>query len=716
MKRVKQHDGSDCGAACLVSVCKWYSMPATIAMVRQIAGTASTGTTVLGLVRAAKELGFESKGVRCASENVANLILPAIAHLQLDDRQHFVVLGAVSASKVRIMDPVDGKRRVMRFDKFMDQSTGVFILMVPDDSQVVRQSGKSTPVRFWSLLRPHGSILAQCVLGAMVYSFLGLSTAVFIQKITDHVLPNGDRSILQVLGITMVVLLIFQIYLNYLKSVYILQTGQRIDAKLITGYYRHILCLPQLFFDRMKVGEVLSRVNDAVKIRIFLNDVAIGVFVNLITVVFSITLMCMYNWRLAALALCVLPVYAVIYAVTNRVNKSIQRDLMEKMADLEAVTVSSLQSARTIKALCIEDEMIRKMNGSFYGMLKSTYQSSKTDIVSHTGSEFVSRLVTILILWVGAGLVLDNQLSPGELFSFFSLTGYFTGPLTALIHVNRFMQDALIAADRLFEIMDLAIEENADASIEANCIGNVQLKNIHFEYLPGCKVLNGVNANIQIGRCTAIVGESGSGKSTILDIIQKRYLVSEGQLYIGNVSYQYISLQSLRKRIGVVPQHAELFAGTILENITIGIHQPDVTRVINILCKLKMMDFIDQLPNGLNSMVSNHGISLSGGQRQLLCFARMLYRDPEIVLMDEPTSSLDAHSDSVVQQVINEMLIAGKTVVYVTHRLAAIKNADQIYFIENGKVAESGDHNQLISNRSLYFQMWSRQNVLPVKT
>ncbi|GAL77280.1 lipid A export ATP-binding/permease protein MsbA [Algibacter lectus] len=296
---------------------------------------------------------------------------------------------------------------------------------------------------------------------------------------------DGNRRLLNLLSTIMIIILLFQIFISSIKSILVLQTGQKIDRHLILGYYKHLLKLPpQRFFDTMKVGEIISRVNDAVKIRSFINDAAIQIFVNFFIVLFSFILMFTYHWKLALIISLVIPFYMLTYWIVNKLNKRVERRLMERGgAELESHLVESLNSVRTIKQFRIEPFANNKTDNRFSALLKNIYKSILNTIFSANSSEFLSRIFTIVLLWSGSGYVIDKIITPGELLSLYTLIGYFTNPVSQLIGMNKTIQNALIASDRLFEIMDLEREEVTDKiDITAESIGDIQFKNVEFSY------------------------------------------------------------------------------------------------------------------------------------------------------------------------------------------------------------------------------------------
>ncbi|MBS9773577.1 MAG: peptidase domain-containing ABC transporter [Tenacibaculum sp.] len=710
---IKQHDIKDCGAACLASVSAHYGVKMPIAKIRQLCHTDTRGTNVLGLVQGLEKLGFNAKGVKGGVDALPNIPLPAIAHTVVNQQyHHFVVIYKVAKGKVFVMNPAYGKIEEYTIEDFSKIWTGVLVLLQPNEYFQQKDESTSIYSRFWNLVQPHKSVLLQALVGALIYTILGLSTSIYIEKITDYVLIDGNRRLLNLLSLGMIVILLFQIFIGVMKSIFVLQTGQKMDKYLILGYYKHLLSLPQRFFDTMKVGEIISRVNDAVKIRAFINDVSIQIFVNIFIVIFSFALMFSYYWKLAIIMVLVVPLYFLVYWVTNKLNKKVERRLMEESAELESHLVESITAVRTIKQFGVEVFANNKTDNRFSILLKTFYKSILNSLFSQNSSEFLSRIFTIVLLWVGAGYVIDREITPGELMSFYALIGYFTSPISQLIGMNKTIQNALIAADRLFEIMDLEREENTDKmDLTPDAIGDIQFKEVSFSYGSRVDVFDDFNCLIEKGKTTAIVGESGSGKTTLAALLQNLYTLKSGKIMIGDYDVNYISNYSLRNLISVVPQQIDLFSGNVIENIALGEDFPNHQRIIELTKKLDILDFIEKLPDGFQTYLGENGALLSGGQKQRIAIARALYKNPEILILDEATSSLDTASEQVIQKTLNEFKSQGKTMIVIAHRLSTIAQSDKILVLKEGKVIEEGTHHKLLSKNSVYKTMWDKQSV-----
>ncbi|MCU4164997.1 peptidase domain-containing ABC transporter [Carboxylicivirga caseinilyticus] len=709
--KVKQRDITDCGAACLASIAGHYKLKLPVSRIRQMAGTDTKGTNVLGLIVAAEKMGFTAKGVKGSIDALPKIPLPAVAHVIINKAlHHYIVIYKVKDKVIEYMDPGDGKYHKESILEFENKWSGVLVLFAPSDDFVSRNEKVSNLRRFIFLLKPHKSMIIQALTGALIYTLIGLSTSIYIQKITDYVLVDGNTNLLNLLSFGMIILLIFQLFIGASKTILMLRTGQKIDAQLILGYYKHLLRLPQRFFDTMRVGEIISRINDAVKIRAFINDTSVALVVNIFIVLFSFFLMFIYSWKLAMLMAIIIPLYTLTYFIANKLNKKQERKVMENAAELESQLVESLNSMKTIKQFGLEDFTNFKTETRFITLLKTVYKSGLNSVFSANSSEFLSRLFTIILLWIGSYFVIDQSITPGELLSFYAIIGYFTSPAAGLIGMNKTVQNALIAANRLFEIMDLEREsEENRIELRKELIGDIIFDKVTFSYGTRTDVFENFSLTIPQGQITAIIGDSGSGKTTLTALIQKLYPINSGNITIGKHNINYYHTESLRKLIASVPQKLSLFAGNIIENIAVGEFHPDIEKILEVCNQLGILKFIEGLPNGFNTYLGEDGAILSGGQKQRLAIARALYRDPEILILDEATSSLDSESENYVQITIDEFTKQGKTIILIAHRLSTVMNADKIVVLENGKVIEEGTHYQLFDKQGKYFSMWSKQ-------
>lgn len=707
---IQQYDTTDCGAACLASVARYYRLRLPLWDIRRQAGTSKGGTSAYGLIKAAEALGFDAKGVQIELSDLSELPLPAIAHLQLPGgTHHFVVIYKVGKRKIKVMDPAYGRMQQLTLEDFNSRWTGVAILLIPSADFEAGNKTVSNFRRFWNVVKPHRAVFIQSGVGALVFSVLGLSTAFYIQKLTDFVLVGHNQNLLQLMGVVMLLIFVVQLLIGVLQSWFVLRVSQNIDTTLISGYFRHLIRLPQKFYDSMRIGELISRVNDAVKIRNFINQVAVEAVVDSLIIIIAFLVMMVFSKQLALLAYAVIPVYLLLFAITNTINRRLERTKMEETAELEIQLVESLRAVKTIKQMGAEDHFADGVDNRLIRVLEKVYSSGKLDVFSTSGMQFINRILTLAILWAGAGLVIDTELSAGELMSFFAISAYFTGPVARLAAINKSVHGALIAMDRLFELLELKHEreERPAMPIAHEDVGDIVFSKVQFSYTLEQELFNDFDLCVKTNSIAVLLGDSGSGKSTIGALIQGLYPVSNGKITIGGHDVAQLNLSDLRKVVGIVPQNIELFAGNVIENIALGDPTPDLKRLHQIIQQLGLEETIDQLPEGLYTWLGENAAQLSGGQRQRMAIARMLYLNPQIYIFDEATSFLDDRSEAIVKNLILELKQAGKTIIMVAHRMSVIDIADEVFVFGKGEVIQSGSVKELKADRKgRFYEMW----------
>lgn len=688
MPDFRQHDVTDCGAACLRFVFHHHGLRLSLAGIRLRAGTNRGGTTALGLVDTSRSYGFAAKGVRCTFDDLRSLPLPGIAHVIIEGgRQHYVVVTAVGKKSLRVMDPAVGRVGKWPTDQFKAMWTNVFVVITPGVDFVPSRPARGAWNKLLELLKPQQAVLVQAFCGVVLGTILSLSSAIYIQKIVDNVIVDGNRNLLRLLGVAMLVILAVRIVLGYCQSILMLKSAQRIDAGLILGYYRHLLRLPQSFFDTMRVGEITSRVRDAVAIRDFLNGTVLNLALNPLILICAFAAMFAYSWRLAAYSLLLLPANLAIYLISDWLNRRYQREIMERSADFDAQLVESLHAIAVVRSRGLEDQMGFRSETRLVRLLKRVWSAANAGLVVGTAGTLTTQAYSIGLLWIGASLVLDSQLTAGELMSCNALAGYLTGPVVALIGMNASIRTATTATDRLYEILDLEREKDegtAELSLQEGF--SVRIERLNFHHAGRLATLQDVSLECHSGTITALVGKSGCGKSTLLALLQRHYTADSGAILVGGVDLHYLKLASLRAQIGYVPQRIDLLAGTVLENIAPDEAQPDMVRIVDLCRRAGILDFVESLPRGFQTLITENGANLSGGQKQRLAIVRALYPDAPILLMDEPSSALDAGSEERLMQLLRELRRAGKLIILAVHNERLREVSDQVVELRDGRI------------------------------
>jgi ATP-binding cassette subfamily B protein len=710
---VRQNDQSDCGAAALATVALHYRMPVGVQRLRDLAGTDRVGTNLRGLVDAAEKLGFSAKAVKGPYEALPEVPLPAIAHVVTEDGVgHFVVLYRVKRNSVVIADPAKGVERLSR-EAFCKRWTGYLLILQPDAMRSTNASGagpKSPWVRFLMLLACHKNTLLEGFVCALLMTLLGIGTSYFIQHLVDSVLARGERQLLNALGLGMVLIVIFRTLFGVVRQYVLAHVGRKVDLSLIASYARHILRLPTQFFEMRQVGEILSRVNDAANVREAISGTALTAMVDAMMVILSFSVLWFYDARLALVSTAFVPLLVISVMAHHRPVKRKSRETMENAARLSAHLVEDISGVDTIKAFGLEQTRTEEAESRLWRVVQSGFSLQKLGISMGTAGAFVTGIAGIVILWYGGHRVMAGALTIGELMFFSTLLGYLLQPLQSLTSVNVQLQEALVAIDRLYQVMDLDTEQPGDRA-NAEFTGpsrGIQLDNVCFRY--GCRdhVLKKVSLAIPAGKTVAIVGESGSGKSTLLKLLMRFYDPTDGRILVDGQDYRDFDVHSVRQRVGLVAQEPFIFNGTVQENIALGCSRATMNEVIDAARAAGLDEFINSLPDRFDTVIGERGANLSGGQRQRLAIARALLRKPEILIFDEATSHLDTATELAIQQSMRTAL-ADKTVLLVAHRLSTIKDADLIYVLHDGQMVEQGTHRELLSQEGTYAGLWRAQ-------
>jgi ATP-binding cassette subfamily B protein len=507
---------------------------------------------------------------------------------------------------------------------------------------------------------------------------------------------------------------VVQFVAGVLRSRIMFHVGQRIDATLITDYCAHLFRLPQAFFDQMRVGELTSRVSDATRIRAFFSDALVEAITNTLIVIGASAVLLWRDWRLAATALALLPAASLLYVASTRLNRRVQREVMEKAAALESDLVESIGAIGTIKRHGIEATRIRKTNARLADLLSSVDRSTRGAIWISTSGQLMAQLGAIALLGVGATRVTDAGISLGELMSSYALFGFLAGPLLMLVGVSRSIQEMRTAASRLFDIMDMEPEpdralDRKSSKSSRHDDSTLHFDNVTFRYNGRRAAIDGFSLQCAPGTLTALVGESGSGKSTIAALAQRLYPAESGRITIGDRDITTLDVVELRRLVGIVPQNIDIFAATILENIALFADDPDMDTVLNVCERTGLSEALQHWPLGMMTMIGERGATLSGGERQRLAIARALYRDPAILVLDEVTSALDSLNEARIVSLMQELAAAGTTVIVIAHRLTTTVNADNIVVLREGRIAEQGSHAALFAADGMYRRIWEHQ-------
>jgi len=706
---IRQHDVTDCGAACLATICKQNGYKIGISQIREVAGTDRQGTNVYGVIKAAETLGFSAKGVKGNKEAFfSNFPLPCIAHVIVNGNLlHYVVIHRITKKQVIIADPAEGIVKVTPEEFFGEvhdegkspkyQWSGVLILIVKSEKFEKKDETKGLFQRFIHLLIPQKNLIIHIFIASLIYTILGILAAFYFKVLVDDILPNSLTKTLTTLSVGIILLNIFKVLLNGFRTHLLLYLSQKLDITLLLGYYRHVLELPMSFFGTRNIGEIISRFNDASKVRDAISGATLTIMIDTLMAVAGAIILYLQNAHMFGITVIIVVLYLIIVLAFNRWYEKLNRKQMEDNAQLTSYLVESLNGIQTVKSFNAERKVNYETEIKFVKLLKSIFNLSWVNNLQSSLKIFVELVGGIVILWVGSVCVIKGQITIGQLITFNSLLVYFLDPVKNLINLQPQMQTAVVAADRLGEILDLEVEkgENEIKKLQPKSLsGDIIFQNVNFRYGTRQLVLENINLTIKKGQKVAFVGESGSGKTTLSKLLLHLYKAESGTILINDNNIEDIQVEKLREKIAYISQETFLFSGSILENLSLGLDHVTMDDIIEATKSAQAHKFINDLPLRYETRLEENGTNLSGGQRQRLSIARAMLKKPDILILDEATSNLDAITENQLDKTIGEYS-ENMTTIFIAHRLSTIKNCDQIFVMDNGKIIEKGTHDEL---------------------
>ena len=709
---IKQHDSTDCAAACLASVCMYYKKEITITKLRDILGTDIKGTTLKGLENGANRLGFDTKAIRVDKSGfMSKFTLPAIAHIVTDEGlSHFVIIHKIKNNKVIILDPAKGKEKE-NINEFFKRFDGILLLLAPNnDFSLDRSKEEGTLSKFIKILLPQKKLFICSIISSVILTVLGISTSFFNKILIDEILPYGLKNQLIIFCICFITLGVTQVLISAIRQHMLLYLSQKIDIPLLLGYFKHVYKLPTKFFETRKVGDILTRFSDAFVIKNILTSVTLSLIIDIVLTVVSAIILCLMNKTLFLVVIILTLISSSLIFIFKIPYKKINLKQMEASSSLNSTIIESLRGIDTIKYHAAEEKTIEKLEKEYIKNLKITFQEGVLSNIQGSISSFISYTGNLALMSIGATMVMSGKTTLGSLMAFTTLSGYFMGPINRLIGLQLSIQEASISLKRISEIYEVEEEqEENDNKFKIKKIdGDIVLKNITFRYGSRSPVLKNLNLTIPKGKKVALVGESGSGKTTISKLLLKSFDVEEGSIKISGKDINDIDLYSLRKAISYVPQNIELFSGTIKDNVILG--KSNVTNEqISIACEnAGCSSFIEKLPGKYDTFLEEAGRDLSGGEKQRIAMARALIKDTDLLILDEATSNLDFISEA---RIYNTLFVKckSKTMLIIAHRLSTIRNCDIIYVLHKGEVVEQGNHQSLLDKKGYYYKLYVSQ-------
>lgn len=655
----------------------------------------------------AEMMGLRAQLVEVAAAAVNRLKAPALINWQ----GSLAILYSITEREIVMAVPEVGinRRQPKDFAEAWGDKGQVLLLQAPP---VEQQREKFSLRWFLPAIQKHRKVLIEVFIASFFVQLFALANPLITQVIIDKVLIQRSASTLDVLGIFLLGVALFEALLTSLRTYLFVDTTNRIDMSLASEVIDHLLRLPLSYFERRRVGELAGRINELESIRQFLTGTALTVVLDAVFSVIYIAVMLVYSWVLTIVALATVPLFAILTLVVSPTVRRQLRTKAERYADAQSYLVEVVSGVQTVKAQNIEMKSRWQWQERYARHIRAGFKSVLTSSTASSISGFLNKLSGLLLLWVGAHLVLANQLTLGQLIAFRIIAGYVTSPLLRLVQLWQNFQETALSIERLSDVLDApseADETNRDNIPMPEIKGDVKFEGISFRFnANGAPQLININVEFATGMFVGLVGQSGSGKSTMMKLLQRLYEPNSGRIQVDGFDISKVELYSLRRQIGMVLQDTLLFNGTVQENIALTNPEASVEQIIEAAKVAAAHDFIMSLPNGYNTTVGERGSSLSGGQRQRIAIARTVLQNPKILILDEATSALDYNSE---RQVCNNLAEAfqGRTVFFITHRLSTVRNADTILVMDQGSIVEQGTHDELMALKGRYYCLYQQQ-------
>ncbi len=683
----------DSGLISLVLLARFHGIPVEPEQIGHEFGLPGKLFAASDIMLAAKKYKLQVKQIKTSIDRLDRTPLPAIA---ISKSGQFFVLAQTDGDTFLIQDPAAARPLVLSEEELNELWSGELILVASRES-MVGDLAKFDFTWFIPAVIKYRRLLGEILLVSLALNLFALVTPLFFQVVMDKVLVHRGLTTLDVIAIGLLVVSIFEVVLSALRTYVFAHTTSRIDVELGARIFRHLLALPMSYFQARRVGDSVARVREIENIRSFLTGNAITVVLDILFSVVFIAVMWFYSGWLTLIVLASLPLYVFISLLVTPLLRVRLNEKFNRSAENQSFLVETISGIDTLKSMAVEPQMTRNWDNQLAHYVSASFRATTLSTMAHEGVNLVGKLVVVGTLWLGARLVIDGDLSVGQLIAFNMLAGRVAQPIMRLAQLWTDFQQVGISMQRLGDILNTRTELAADnRSSLPRLEGCIEFDQVRFRYRPDAQeVLSNLSLVIEPGETIGIVGRSGSGKSTLTRLVQRLYVPERGRVLIDGVDIAQADTVSLRRQIGVVLQENVLFNRTIRANIALADPGAAIEEVMAAAKLAGAHDFILELEDGYDTMVGEHGSTLSGGQRQRIAIARALIGNPRVLIFDEATSALDYESERIIQNNMKDICV-GRTVIIIAHRLSSVRHADRIVVMERGQIVEMGHHLDLL--------------------
>jgi ATP-binding cassette subfamily B protein len=711
---VQQHDATDCAAACLAMVCLHYRKETTITRLRDMMGTDLKGTNLIGLSKCTEELGFASQAVRVDKEGfLSKYTLPAIANVVTKEGlSHFVVIFKITDKYVIVGDPAKDLIRI-EIDEFYKTFTGALIIIKPNQEFIAGKAKNEKILdRYIKLLLPQKKLFVYSILASILLTVLGIVSSLFNKILMDEILPYKLKSTLLMVLIIFALLSVTQVVISFVRQWMMIYLSQKIDIPLMLGYFEHIYKLPMKFFATRKTGDIITRFSDAFTIKDIFTNIALTLIMDISMALVTGVILFKMNTGLFVIILFMTIISILLVFIFKQPYKKINEEQMQQSSILNSQIIEGLRSVETVKGNANEETELEGIEREYIKSLRISLKEGMLSNVQGSISQLISTVGNLILMYFGIIQVLNNDITLGAMMAFSTLSGYFMDPVSRLVGLQLQIQEANISMKRMTEILDYEEEQETEHKSTyqemENIAGDIEVKNVTFRYGNRKPVLKDISFTIPKGKKVALVGASGSGKSTIAKLLLKYYEPENGEILIDGVDISEYSNSSLRRSISYVPQTIELFSKSIYDNIRVSKMNSTLDEVKEAAKAADAHDFIKKLPMQYYTYLEEAGNGLSGGEKQRIALARAFLKKNEFYILDESTSNLDFATENIIFDMIYNKF-RNKSMLIIAHRLATVKNCDEILVIDMGEVVEQGTHEELLNKQGHYYKLWEMQ-------
>jgi ATP-binding cassette, subfamily C, bacteriocin exporter len=713
---VQQQGQSDCGVACLKMVLHHFNCNASFERLRELSGTTMTGTTMLGLLQAGQELGLNTEGFEADLDHLRACKDVCILHVVLENQMHHYVVyyGYDSAQNTYIIgDPSQPFTQHLTGEQLEKIWVSKNLLLIKPTDKLVPLSTqqKKQHIWFWGFVKEDVNLLVIAAVLGIAMAVLSLSTALFSQKLIDKILPEHDALKLYSGIGALLLLLLARSGMGYIRQLFLMRQSRDFNIRLIDYFYSSLLNLPKSFFDNRKTGELVARMNDTQRIQSTLARLVGDAVIDVLMIVVAAVAIFSYNVWIGVLSILWLPVFAfVVWRFSDSIVLG-QREVMASYAMNESNFINTMQGTETIKVNNLQS-IFTNATKTYYGLFqKRIFDLGNIGLRFSISTEIVGTIFIVAIILGSAVLVLRGALTAGSIMAIIQMVAILMASAGRLAMTNIQLQEAKVAFERMTEFTAIEPEFVPETDKEKAVITDfeeLKVENLHFRFAGRKQLLKDVSFSVRKGEMIALIGESGGGKSTILQILQKFLQPESGNVLINGLAIDAISTEHWRNQIGVLPQQVHLFNGTLIENIVLGDPSVSQEKLVTFFEKHGFNPYFEQFPNGYSTILGENGVNISGGQMQLVGLARALWRNPQVLLLDEPTAGLDNDTERFVIQLLKK-ISPQMAIIILTHRISFARPCNEIYILKNGEISEYGDHNILIASDNLYKRAWFSQ-------